>query len=107
MSPHPEIDIVEALHARVRLAEVDQPFRQIDGDDASLRPDSLGGRQSRPAASAANIEDRLTLTQAEALDGPPPEAMPERADGMVKVIRRSVVSGGGFCFRLVEFTHWA
>jgi hypothetical protein len=41
------------------------------------------------------------------LDGLSSEAMPEGADGMVKMIRRRGVSGGSFGFRQFQFTHWA
>jgi hypothetical protein len=93
-----EFDVAEALGVGFRCAELDEAFGEIDRDNLSFRSHGFGGGQSRSAAPAADIENHLALAQAKALDGPPPEAMPERTDGMVEIVRRRVVSRGGLGF---------
>ncbi len=101
-----ELDIAGVFGARFRFAELNEAFGQIDRDNPSLRPDRFSGGQGRSAASSANIENRLTFTQAEALDSLPSETATQGADRMAEIIRRRVVSGG-LSFRLVQFTHGA
>ncbi len=95
----------EALGARFRFAEPDKAFGQIDGDSFSFGPTaSAAGKADPPLQQQTSRTVSPSRNPRRSTVCRPKRCQKELTDG--KVIRRRVVSRGGFGVRLFQFAHW-
>src|SRR5439155_19850150 len=78
--------IVETAALRLVPGDRQQAFREIDPDDAALRPDPFGGGEGGSAGAATDIEDAHARHQPEPLDRAPPGALPETERRVVEMV---------------------
>src|SRR5262245_56083508 len=87
----PELGVCEAATLRFRACQGEQLIGEIDAEHGALRADLLGCRNRRRATPAAHGQDAGVRGEAQPLDRPLPETIPERVRRIVVEIRGGVV----------------
>src|SRR5262249_42575109 len=86
-----ELDVVQATRPGLGPGQIEEPLSEVHAENASGRPHSLGGRERGGSRAAADIEHRVTLSDAGKRHASAPEALPERQRRVIEVFGGRIV----------------